>query len=74
MLSVLLLFCFLALIVIPIDLFEYLKVSNYDILFIAISVVCISILYPLLKWLFEKIFNYTVKKTKEHKERKIVKS
>lgn len=74
MLSVLLLFCFLALIVIPIDLFEYLKVSNYDILFIAISVVCISILYPLLKRLFEKIFNYTVKKTKEHKERKIVKS
>ena len=74
MLFVLLTLCFLALLILPLDLFEYLKVSNWEILFIAVSAICISILYPLLKWLFEKIFNYTVKKTKEYKERKTLKS
>ena len=74
MLFVLLTLCFLALLILPLDLFEYLKVSNWEILFIAVSAICIGILYPLLKWLFEKIFNYTVKKTKEYKERKTLKS
>ena len=73
-LFVLLTLCFLALLILPLDLFEYLKVSNWEILFIAVSAICIGILYPLLKWLFEKIFNYTVKKTKEYKERKTLKS
>lgn len=64
-----LLLCFLALLILPLSLFEYEVVSNWDILFISISAVCICLIYPLLKWVFEKIFNFTVKKTKEYKQK-----
>lgn len=62
--------CFLALLVLPKSLFEYMQVSNYDILFIIIAVICVYPLYALFKLIFEKIFNYTVRKNKEKKEKK----
>lgn len=55
--------CVLSFYLIPKHLFEYIPLSNYNFIFLIITVFCINFFYYFLKWLFEKIFILTKKKT-----------
>lgn len=53
--------------ILPNSFFNYLELARSELIFIAISLCAISLLYSLLKWLFEKIFLLTTKKKRAQK-------
>lgn len=57
-----LILCILAFIIIPGSFFDYQTLSTNNLIFVAINLVAIYILYTLVKKLFEKIFQMTKRK------------
>lgn len=54
--------CLAGFLSIPRAFFSYSPLSNYDLIFIIITVFCINFFYIFLKWLFEKVLVFTKKK------------
>ncbi len=53
--------CVLSFVIIPEAFFGYYAMTNYNFVFLTITVLCINFLYYLLKWVFEKIFAFAKK-------------
>lgn len=54
--------CLLGFFTIPKSFFSYSPISNYDLIFVIITVLFVNSFYILLKWLFERILIFTKKK------------
>ncbi len=52
---------------VPPSFFNYLKLAKGEVIFVGITLTCIAVFYPLLKKLFEKIFQLTQKRKQKPK-------
>jgi len=58
--------CLLCFFIVPKAFFEYVPLSNYNLIFLIITIFAINLFYPLLRLLFEKVFSFVRKKKTEN--------